>query len=146
MDKDYPHTRAGAASRKRALPEDICRAISMDLKERGLTHEKAATLLGKENARSVSNQISGKRPFGKNSAALYAKTFGYEMPYLLYGIGDLKKKTSSKKLLESTSGTHRTVSWAKYMELKRKVDRLERVVAESETKTAIAVSLSAYDK
>lgn len=128
MDKGYPHYRAMAASRKRAQPEDICRAIALDLKERGLTHEKAAMLLGKDNARSVSNQISGKRPFGKKSAALYARTFGYEMPYLLYGIGDLKKKTSVKQNLEPATISHRTVSWGDYQKLKNRVAQLEKML------------------
>lgn len=71
-------------------PEDICRAIAEDFKARGLSHAAAARMLGVDT-RSVSNQISGKRPFGKKSAQRYARVFGYDEPYLLYGIGTLKR-------------------------------------------------------
>lgn len=75
----------------------ICRAVASDFKLRGLTHQDAADMLGVEK-RTVSNQISGKRPFGKKSAKRYAEVFGYEEPFLLYGEGDLKKSTYTNKV------------------------------------------------
>ncbi len=71
-------------------PEQICRSVAADFKLRGISHADAAEKLG-VNIRSVSNQISGKRPFGKKSAQKYAAAFGYEEPFLLYGAGKLKK-------------------------------------------------------
>lgn len=76
-------------------PEFICRAVASDFKLRGITHLDAAKMLGVEK-RTVSNQISGKRPFGKKSAQQYARVFGYEEPYLLYGLGSLKKEQPSQ--------------------------------------------------
>ena len=70
----------------------ICKEVSKDLKKRGITQQMAADLLGKSKA-SVSNQISGKKPFGKKMAAAFAKTFGYDINFLLYGIGGLYHKS-----------------------------------------------------
>ena len=72
-----------------ADPDLICRTVASDFKLMGITHEDAAKLLGVDK-RTVSNQISGKRPFGKKSAHRYAEVFGYDEPYLLYGIGGLR--------------------------------------------------------
>lgn len=72
-----------------AGPDLICRTVASDFKLMGITHEDAAKLLGVDK-RTVSNQISGKRPFGKKSAHRYAEVFGYDEPYLLYGIGGLR--------------------------------------------------------
>lgn len=81
---------------KRALaPEDICRTVAADFKAHNISHAEAADML-QVKTRSVSNQISGKRPFGKKTAQKYAKAFGYEESFLLYGLGTLRKETSYK--------------------------------------------------
>lgn len=97
--------------------ELICRSVASDFKLRGITHLDAAKMLGVEK-RTVSNQISGKRPFGKKSAQQYAKVFGYEEPYLLYGIGSLKKDEPVKQ--QPSSGL---------AELTNRIAILEKMVA-----------------
>ena len=85
-------------SRKTAA--QVCRAISSDFKLKGITHAKAAEMLGVE-PRTVSNQISGKRPFGKISASRYAKAFGYDESFLLFGQGRLKKQGAVSVMLQA---------------------------------------------
>ena len=71
-------------------PAEICRAVNADFKLQGLTHAEAAERLGIER-RAVSNQLSGKRPFAKKGALLYARVFGYDEAFLLFGTGELRK-------------------------------------------------------
>ena len=67
---------------------EICEAIALDFKKRKLTHQEVARIIGKTKS-SVSNQISGKKPFSKGMAELFADAFGYSIDFLLYGKGDL---------------------------------------------------------
>lgn len=66
----------------------ICRAIAVDFKARGLTHEMAAAQMGCSK-QTVSNQISGKKPFSLKTARKYAEAFGYNLEFLLIGKGEL---------------------------------------------------------
>ena len=66
----------------------ICKAIAVDFKVKGLTHETAASQLGC-GKQTVSNQISGKKKFSLKSAQKYAETFGYNLEFLLFGKGEL---------------------------------------------------------
>ena len=66
----------------------ICKAIAVDFKVKGLTHETAAGQLGCSK-QTVSNQISGKKKFSLKTAQKYAETFGYNLEFLLFGKGEL---------------------------------------------------------
>ena len=50
-------------------PAEICESISLDLKARKITHKELAEMIGKSKA-VVSTQISGKKSFSKEMAAL----------------------------------------------------------------------------
>ena len=69
-------------------PAEICKAIAVDFKRRGLTHRTAGEMLGLSK-QSVSNQISGKKPFSLKAAQRYADTLGYDIRFLLFGKGNL---------------------------------------------------------
>ena len=69
-------------------PKEICVAIALDFKRRKISHQEAAEQIGKTKA-SISNQISGKKPFSKGMAELFASAFNYNVDFLLYGKGDL---------------------------------------------------------
>ena len=71
-------------------PVEICEAIALDFKRRRITHKMAAERIGKTKS-SVSNQISGKKPFSKGMAELFADAFSYNIDFLLYGKGELKQ-------------------------------------------------------
>ena len=79
-------------------PAEICRAVNADFKLQGITHAAAAERMGIEK-RAVSNQLSGKRPFAKKGALMYAKAFGYDETFLLFGTGELRKQGQRKKSL-----------------------------------------------
>ena len=66
----------------------ICKAIAVDFKVKGLTHETAASQLGCSK-QTVSNQISGKKKFSLKTAQRYTETFGYNLEFLLFGKGEL---------------------------------------------------------
>ncbi len=70
---------------------EICEAVALDFKQRRITHQDAADVLGKSKA-VVSNQISGKKAFSKKQAELFAKAFDYNVNFLLYGTGELRKQ------------------------------------------------------
>ena len=71
----------------------ICKAIAVDFKVKGLTHETAAGQLGC-GKQTVSNQISGKKKFSLKTAQKYAETFGYNLEFLLFGKGELNGSSS----------------------------------------------------
>ena len=71
----------------------ICKAIAVDFKVKGLTHETAAGQLGCSK-QTVSNQISGKKKFSLKTAQKYAETFGYNLEFLLFGKGELNGSSS----------------------------------------------------
>lgn len=72
----------------RASTEEIILQVKMDLHRRKITMTKAAEMLG-VTLGAVTNQLSGTRPFGRNSARKYAETFGYSEQYLITGYGGL---------------------------------------------------------
>ncbi|MBO4670682.1 MAG: hypothetical protein J5640_02420 [Bacteroidales bacterium] len=107
--------------------EMICRAVAADFKLRGITHAAAAEKLLVE-PRSVSNQISGKRPFGKKSAQKYAATFGYDEAFLLYGTGSLKKEVQAPVFVPTMRGDMVTLprdQWERIMRLLEKAEERE---------------------
>lgn len=75
-------------------PAEICEAIALDFKRRRMTHKMAAERIGKTKS-SVSNQISGKKPFSKGMAELFADAFTYNIDFLLYGKGELTRTSPS---------------------------------------------------
>lgn len=72
----------------RASTEEIILQVKMDLHRRKITMTKAAEMLG-VTLGAVTNQLSGSRPFGRNSARKYAEAFGYSEQYLITGYGGL---------------------------------------------------------
>lgn len=72
-----------------ASPEEVCRAISLDLKARGITQQQVADRIGKSRA-IVSNALASKKRFSKKLALLLCEELGYNLEYLLFGVGELK--------------------------------------------------------
>lgn len=103
----------------------ICRAVANDFKTRGISHMEAATKLGVA-PRSVSNQISGRRPFGKKSAKLYAKVFGYDEEFLLYGTGSLKNGMNAPTIFPSVRGDKVTIPREQWDSLLRHMEKLKQ--------------------
>lgn len=79
-------------------PEQICSAIAVDLKSRGLTHQQVADMIGKSKD-VVSTQISGKRRFSREMATLFAMALQYNRNFLLYGEGELKDENMVRGLV-----------------------------------------------
>ena len=80
----------------------ICKAIAVDFKVKGLTHETAASRLGC-GKQTVSNQISGKKKFSLKTAQKYAETFGYNLEFLLFGKGELNGSQQITSVIEVES-------------------------------------------
>ena len=59
-----------------ATPEEVNRAVSKDLKARGITQQQAADTIGKSRS-MVANQLSSKKRFSKQLASLFYRAFGY---------------------------------------------------------------------
>ncbi len=114
----------------KAAPADtemICRAVAADFKLRGITHVEAAQKLGVV-PRSVSNQISGKRPFGKKSAQKYAAAFGYDEPFLLYGTGKLRRDDRVVTVgIPTVREDVVTISREEWDSIQRRLTKLERM-------------------
>ena len=113
-----------------ASSEEICRNVASDFKLQGLTQAKAAAQLGIE-PKAVANQISGKRAFGKKAAKLYAKTFGYNEAYLLYGEGGLKVKVTpgnGDRAAAPAEADMITIPRKDYIALENRVALLEKLV------------------
>ena len=83
--------------------QEICAAIALDLKQRGYTHQRVADELGKTK-NVISNQLSGKRPFSKQMALLFAAHFDYNIDFLLYGEGELRKPVKARSLVLGPEG------------------------------------------
>lgn len=78
-----------------ATPEEVCRAVSLDLKSRGYTHEGIAKEIGKSRA-IVANVLSSRKRFSKQMASLFSRAFNYNIGYLLFGEGELKARSTIK--------------------------------------------------
>ncbi len=115
-------------------PEDICRTVAADFKARRISHADAAKMLNVKT-RSVSNQISGKRPFGKKGAQKYAEIFGYEEPFLLYGIGPLKKEDASGTILQTNTGVllDEKTAYALYKRINELEGKIEELTKQKKT-------------
>lgn len=124
----------------------ICKAIAVDFKVKGLTHEAAASRLGCSK-QTVSNQISGKKKFSLKSAQKYAETFGYNLEFLLFGKGELngsQQMTSVIDMEPKTSDEEPSVA-----ELKRQVRlarRLFRIMNNPDAIEAFEAVMAGDDK
>ena len=85
-------------------PEEICQAVALDLKSRGLTHQAVADMLG-FTKQTISAQISGKRKFSKEMAFAFAKGLGYNATFLLFGEGELKEPNLGFELTSTSLDT-----------------------------------------
>ena len=85
-----------------ATPEEVCRAVSLDLRARGITQQQAAERIGKSRA-IISNLLSSKKRFSKAMADLFCREFGYNIGYLLYGTGELRAKQIVHDIIELPS-------------------------------------------
>ena len=80
------------------LRREIGKTIKEYFTEIGMSQIEAANALGVQQA-AVSNQLNG-RPFGKNSAAKWNKTFGFRINWLLTGEGPMFDDEGSSTLRE----------------------------------------------
>ena len=124
----------------------ICKAIAVDFKVKGLTHETAASQLGCSK-QTVSNQISGKKKFSLKTAQRYAETFGYNLEFLLFGKGELNGTQPLNSVVDveqKTSEVEPTVA-----ELKKQVRlarRLFRIMNNPDAIAAYEAVMSGDDK
>ena len=72
-----------------ATPEEVNRAVALDLRSRRISQKNAGDIIGKSRTQ-VSNQLCSNRRFSKSMAELFSRAFGYNVQYLLYGEGELK--------------------------------------------------------
>lgn len=70
--------------------EEVLKSVSADFKLRGLTHELAADKLGYGSKQTLSNILSSKRYMSGYQARKFSKAFGYNMDYLMSGVGELQ--------------------------------------------------------
>lgn len=70
-------------------PEEVCKAVALDLRAQGITHEEAGRRIGKTR-NAVSNLLSRKARFSSKTADLFAREFGYNRDFLMYGKGTLR--------------------------------------------------------
>ena len=82
-------------------PEEVCKAVSLDLRKRGITHEEAGKMIGKSRV-SVSNLLYRKKYFSRNAAILFSDTFGHNKEFLTRGLGELvpSQTKSETKVIE----------------------------------------------
>ena len=133
--------------------EEICRIVAADFKLKGITHAAAGERLGVKK-QVVTNQLSGRRPFGKRTAHAYALAFGYNEEFLLHGFGYLYADAAINDIMlaKGKSEEERSAELlARESELAEKVkrlqDELEREKEESKKKDAELLSLrDAYSK
>ncbi len=83
-------------------PEEVALAVSQDLRAKRITHEEAGRRIGKSRT-AVSNLLSRKGRFSRDTAELFAREFGYSKDFLLYGKGSLfeAEEPRNTKRLES---------------------------------------------
>ena len=128
-------SKVSAKAKTRIIDEQaaaICKAVASDFKLKGLTQVGAAQLLNVD-PKSVANQVSGRRPFGKKTAKLYAETFGYSEPFLLHGEGQLLSSAGSPKAVRM--GDQITLSAHELEDLKERIAYLEKSLRRIELAT-----------
>ena len=108
-------------------PVDICLTVARDFKEQGITQAGAASRLG-IGVKAVANQISGKRPFSKKTARLYAETFGYSETYLLHGEGPLYVTQPSARIISDKKAQTVALKAALERALQQNQDLEQRVL------------------
>ena len=93
-----------------ATPEEVCRAVATDLRNRGISHEEVGLSIGKSRS-IVSNVLSSKKRFSKSMAILFRNAYGYNIDYLLYGEGPMRGEQVLHELVQvpsaGTSGSEK---------------------------------------
>lgn len=74
---------------KQATPEEVLRAVSLDIKYRGLSREAAAEKIGLGSKQTYSNIIASKKYLTPVNAKRFSQAFGYNEEFLLSGTGEL---------------------------------------------------------
>lgn len=94
-------------------PEEVLRAVALDIKSMGLTQSEASWKLGNKSKQSLSNLLSRKKYLSGIQAIKFNKAFGYSMPFLMKGEGELRdnnigyesyKENTPAELLELEPG------------------------------------------
>ena len=70
--------------------KEVCQEIRDDFKNRRITQQFAADLLG-TTKQTVANQLSGKKKFSSQMAKKFSEKFGYSLEWLLFGEGQMYK-------------------------------------------------------
>ena len=78
-------------------PKEVKRAISKDLKSRRISHETAASLLGM-GKQTFSNLLYLPKYFTRSMAVRFHDSFGYSVPFLISGEGDLLRGNTDIKI------------------------------------------------
>lgn len=133
--------------------DEICRMVSADFKLRGITQAAAGEKLGVKK-QVVTNQLSGRRPFGKKTARAYANAFGYNEEFLLHGFGLLYTDSKMNDIMLTNGKSEEKRSselLAREAELRARVQSLQeeliREREESKKKDTELLSLrEAYSK
>jgi len=71
------------------MPEEVLRAVSIDFKLRGMTHETAAEKMGFRSKQTLSNLLSSKKYLSGYQARRFNEAFGYNMEFLMRSEGQL---------------------------------------------------------
>ena len=74
--------------------EEVLRTISSDLKIKGVSHAEAAKALGISSRQTVSNILSSKKYLSRKHATLFNEAFGYNIAFMVAGIGELTSSPS----------------------------------------------------
>lgn len=77
-------------------PEEVLRMVSADFKIQGYTRAYAAEKLGMKSKQTLSNLLSSKRYMSAYHARLFHDAFGYNVEFLIQGIGTLYPNNGSE--------------------------------------------------
>lgn len=83
-------------------PTEVKKAISKDLKKRGISHDQAAELLGIQKS-TFSSILYHKTYFARNLAARFSEVFGYRMSFLMCGEGSLIAEEGKQHIVKASS-------------------------------------------
>lgn len=110
--------------------EDIGEKLSSYFKEKGITQEEIASLLGVSQA-YVNALLNGRKAFGKQQAKKWNELFGISVNWLLTGDGDMFQNniTQNNQNGDNIQGTSVTVNKTEkeYLEIiKRQSEQLSK--------------------
>ncbi len=71
-------------------PEEVLHEVSRNLRLQGITHAKAALMLGMKNKQSFSNLLASKKYLSQKQAERFNRFFNYSIDFLTYGRGSLE--------------------------------------------------------